>query len=108
MSCYLQQSLFHHDCAYDDMVTFGKHQGWGLVARGINQEGVCVLSSSIVSDSLQPHWTAVHQAPLFMGFSRKEYRSGLPFPTPGNQLGTEAWNFQPPPLTSQGELGAGG
>ena len=26
--------------------------------------------------------TAVHQAPLSMGFSRQEYWSGLPFPTP--------------------------
>ena len=24
------------------------------------------------------------QAPLFMGFSRQEYRSGLPFPSPGD------------------------
>ena len=28
-------------------------------------------------------WTVVHQAPLFMGFSRQEYWSGLPFPPPG-------------------------
>ena len=26
--------------------------------------------------------TAAHQAPLSMGFSRQEYWSGLPFPTP--------------------------
>ena len=26
----------------------------------------------------------VHQAPLFMEFSRQEYWSGLPFPTPGD------------------------
>ena len=25
-------------------------------------------------------WTVVHQAPLFMGFPRQEYWSGLPFP----------------------------
>ena len=28
--------------------------------------------------------TVAHQAPLSMGFSRQEYRSGLPFPPPGN------------------------
>ena len=28
-------------------------------------------------------WTVVWQAPLFMRFSREEYRSGLPFPSPG-------------------------
>ena len=26
--------------------------------------------------------TVTHQAPLFMGFCRQEYWSGLPFPTP--------------------------
>ena len=29
-------------------------------------------------------WTVAHQAPLPMGFSRQEYWSGLPFPSPGN------------------------
>ena len=29
-------------------------------------------------------WTKVHQAPPSMGFSRQEYWSGLPFPSPGN------------------------
>jgi len=27
-------------------------------------------------------WTVTHQAPLSMGFSRQEYWSGLPFPSP--------------------------
>ena len=39
-------------------------------------------SRSVVSDSATP-WTVAHQAPLSMGFSRKEYWSGLPFPSPG-------------------------
>ena len=29
-------------------------------------------------------WTVAHQAPLFMGFSRQEYWSGLSFPSPGD------------------------
>ena len=29
-------------------------------------------------------WTAAHQAPQSMGFSRLEYWSGLPFPSPGD------------------------
>ena len=29
-------------------------------------------------------WTAAHQAPLSMGFSRQEHWSGLPFPSPGD------------------------
>ena len=29
-------------------------------------------------------WTVAHQSPLFMGFSRQEYWSGLPCPLPGD------------------------
>ena len=29
-------------------------------------------------------WTVVYQASLSMGFSRQEYWSGLPFPSPGD------------------------
>ena len=29
-------------------------------------------------------WTVAREAPLYSGFSRPEYRSGLPFPTPGD------------------------
>ena len=30
-------------------------------------------------------WTVAYQAPRSMGFSKQEYWSGLPFPSPGNQ-----------------------
>ena len=36
-----------------------------------------------MSDFATP-WTAAHQAPLSMGFPRKEYWSELPFPSPGD------------------------
>ena len=29
-------------------------------------------------------WTVAYQAPPSMGFSRQEYWSGLPFPSPGD------------------------
>ena len=29
-------------------------------------------------------WSVVHHAPLSLGFSRQEYRGGLPYPSPGN------------------------
>ena len=41
-------------------------------------------------------WTVAYQAPLFTGFSRQEYWSGLPFPSPrdipdpGIELGSPA------------------
>ena len=36
-----------------------------------------------MSDSVAP-WTVAHQASPSMGFSRQEYWSGLPFPSPGD------------------------
>ena len=44
---------------------------------------VCVKSLSRVRVFETP-WTVVRQAPLSMGFSRQEYWSGLPFPSPGD------------------------
>ena len=46
---------------------------------------VCAQLLSCVQLFVTP-WTVAHQAPLFMGFPRQEYRSGFPFPTPGNLL----------------------
>ena len=36
-----------------------------------------------MSNSVTP-WMVACQAPLSMGFSRQEYWSGLPFPSPGD------------------------
>ena len=36
-----------------------------------------------MTDSYVTPWIVAHQAPLPMGFPRKEYFSGLPFPSPG-------------------------
>ena len=50
------------------------------------REYVCVcvcVNHSVMFDSLQPHELAL-QAHLSMGFSRQEYWSGLPFPSPKN------------------------
>ena len=46
------------------------------------QSSMCV-SCSVVPYSATP-LTAAHQAPLCMEFSRQEYWSGLPFPSPGD------------------------
>ena len=45
-------------------------------------------------------WTVAHQAPLSMGFSRKEYYSGLPFPSPEDLLdpGMEPVSHRSPAL----------
>jgi len=44
---------------------------------------VKVKSLSCVRLFVTP-WTAAYQAPPSMGFSRQEYWSGLPFPSPGD------------------------
>ena len=49
---------------------------------------VCMLSCVLRFATL---WTVVQQVPLFMGFPRQEYWSGLSFPPPGDlpHLGIE-------------------
>ena len=42
-------------------------------------------------------WTVTHQVPLFMGFSRQEYWSGLPCPPAGDLPDP---GIKPVPLTS--------
>ena len=48
-----------------------------------------MLSHSVVSDSATP-WTAACQAPLSIEFSRQEYWSGLPFPSPMHESENES------------------
>ena len=46
---------------------------------------VCVCAKSLqLCPTFCDPWTAAHQVPLSMGFSRQEYWSGLPFPSPGD------------------------
>ena len=42
---------------------------------------VCVINHVRLFEIL---WTVAHQAPLFMGFSREEYRNRLPCPPSGD------------------------
>ena len=51
-----------------------------------------ILSRSVVSDSTTP-WTVARQAPLFLGFSRQEYWSGLPCPPPQGIFPTQGSNL---------------
>ena len=45
-------------------------------------------------------WIVAHQAPLSMGFSRQEYWSGFPFPSPGDlpEPGIEPMSLTSPAL----------
>jgi len=42
------------------------------------------IMSSASQEVFAIPWTIAHQAPLSMGFSWKEYWSGLPCPSPGD------------------------
>ena len=49
----------------------------------INNGGGGLVAKSCLT--LATLWTVACQAPLFMGFCRQEYWSGLPFPSLGNK-----------------------
>ena len=56
---------------------------------GAQPIGVSVFQKELESESVSARlcltlWTEARQAPLSMDFSRQEYWSGLPFPSPGN------------------------
>ena len=48
----------------------------------LNYGGGGLVTKSCLN--LATPWTIAFQAPLSMGFSRQEYWSGLPFPSPGD------------------------
>ena len=52
-----------------------------LYARNFTSGGWS-FRHSVMSDSCDL-WAVVHQAPLSIGFSRQEYSTELPFPSPG-------------------------
>ena len=54
---------------------------WGLQPTRLLPWKVKSLSHARL---LATPWTAAHQVPPSMGFSRQEYWSGVPFPSPGD------------------------
>ena len=57
--------------------------------------------ASVLSNSSATPWTVACQTPLFMEFSRQEYWSELPFPSPGDipHPGIEPSSLAAPSLT---------
>ena len=68
----------------------------GSSIHGIFQARVLEWGASPVQLLVTPR-TIAHESPLFMGFSRQEYWSGLPFPSPGD-LPDPRIEPQPPEL----------
>ena len=66
-----------------------------------NTEAVDCVSCSVASDSAHP-WTVTRQASLSLEFSRQEYWSGFPFPSPEGlpNPGIEFW----PPVSQPDSL----
>ena len=76
-------------------------EGLNLITYLLNMvSSECVLSPVLFFET---PWTVAHQAPLSMGFSRHEYHSGLPFPTPGDlpKPGIEHTSFVSPALAGR-------
>ena len=94
--CALKQSP---DCSVIIGLFFGHHETHGLLnsrnpalftsAPSVPAVCVCVCVHACIQSLsyvrlLWTTWTVAHHAPLSMGFSRQEYWSGLPFPSPGD------------------------
>ena len=83
-----QAGLWAEDCEKIRHVQKMKRTGerlWRNSRLAIQKQLACMHAcavASVVSDSATPR-TVAHQTPLFMGFSREEYSSVLPFPSPG-------------------------
>ena len=67
-----------------------------------------LFSCKVVSDPFVTPWTVAHQVPLSMGFSKQEFWSGLPFPSPGDLADPEIkphlphWQVGSLPLNHRG------
>ena len=75
---YLQTMLQGH--SNQNSMTLAQKQ----THRSMEQDRVKVKVKALSRVRLCDPWTVAHQAPLSMGFSRQEYWSGLPFPSPGD------------------------
>ena len=88
-----------------------EHEGHGtsLGRYALGVRCMCMLSCVRL---LAAPWTVACQAPLSMGFSRQEYQTGLPFPSPRNlpdpgieprSLMSPAWQADSLPLRHRGK-----
>ena len=63
----------------------------------------CMLSRFSRVGHFATLWTAAHQGPLSLGFSRQEYCSGVPYPPPGDlpDSGIELVTLKSPALADR-------
>ena len=72
-------------CSSTHIILCPRHQKhWEFAEQIVTKMTVCMHAKSLQSSlTLCNPKPVVHQAPLSMGFSRQEYWSGLPCPSPG-------------------------
>ena len=78
--------FFNISVQFSRSVVFDSATPWTAACQAslsITSSWSLVKSLSRVRLFVTP-WTAAHQAPQSMGFSKQEYWSGLPFPSPGD------------------------
>ena len=73
-------------------VSLGKYLNVDVAASVSSTVKVKVKSLSRVRLFATP-WTVTYQAPPSMGFSKQEYWSGLPFPSPGGSSRPRDWTW---------------
>ena len=61
-------------------ISFSSAWKWKVKVKSLSHVQLCATP-----------WTAAYQAPLSMGFSRQEYCSGVPFPSPVHE--SEKWKW---------------
>ena len=70
--------------AYDKDSPSWPNSCWGPGSAPSSRSVCAMCSIAQLCPTLATSWTVALQAPLSMGFSRQEYWSGLPFPSPGD------------------------
>ena len=85
---------------YESMITY-LQQTWKIQNKVTCSSTICVLSCFSPMQPFANPWTVAHQVLLFMGFSKQEYWSGLPWPPPGDlpNPGIETVSTMSPALT---------
>ena len=72
---------------------------------GHSDLAVCVHTQSLSRVQLLViPWTVAHEAPVYLGFSRPEFQSGWPFPTPGDLPDSGIEPVSPASLASAGRF----
>ena len=86
----------------------GKNTGVGchflLQCMKVKSEGKSLSHARLLATP----WTAAYQAPPSMGFSRQEYWSGVPLPSPNGNVRTEKFNNQHEEASEWAQLQQGG